>query len=75
MQDSHSITTGTGKRKYTFEAKKTDDDKYFMKIIMDEYDYGQKQLQTITVYEDDMDEFKKGLKEMFGFLSFKKKED
>jgi hypothetical protein len=74
MQESHSITTGTGKRKYTFEAKKTGRDEYIMKISMQESGFFGMKRNYIKVYEEDMAAFKTGLKEMFGFLNFKKKE-
>jgi hypothetical protein len=72
MQDSHSVITGAGKRKYHFDAKKTVRDEYFMKITMEESSYDGMKRSTIVVFEEDLAAFKTGLKEMFGFMNYKK---
>lgn len=73
MQEAHSVITGEGKRKYHFDAKKTVRDEYFMKITMEESSFDGMRRSIIVVFEEDLDEFKRGLKEMFGFLNYKKK--
>jgi hypothetical protein len=57
-----------GRRSFFFDVRKTKDDKPFIKITESSIRDGQKQRANLTVFESEMDEFKKALAQVFGFM-------
>ncbi|MGE5298194.1 MAG: DUF3276 family protein [Acidobacteriaceae bacterium] len=57
-----------GRRVFFFDVRKSKKDKPYIKITESSFKEGQTQRSNLMIFDNEMDEFKKSLAQVFGFV-------